>query len=122
MKARGWRRVGIVLSVIWFLGFGAFLFVQPSDGAKAYARTYCDAHRMIDRYRDNNPHEWTAADIAECVSAAILKYDGERPRDLLNVAAGVLAADLLMIGLGWLIAWGCIAVGRWIHRGFTAAT
>jgi hypothetical protein len=24
--ARGWRRIGIVLSMIWFLGFGVFLW------------------------------------------------------------------------------------------------
>jgi hypothetical protein len=24
MAMRGWRRIGIILSVIWFLGFGVF--------------------------------------------------------------------------------------------------
>jgi hypothetical protein len=28
--ARGWQRIGIVLSVIWFLGFGVYQLAQPT--------------------------------------------------------------------------------------------
>jgi hypothetical protein len=32
----------------------------------------------------------------------------------------ISVVDLLTVGLGRLIAWGCIALGRWVHRGFAA--
>jgi len=32
----------------------------------------------------------------------------------------VLVIALVTIALGWLIAWGCVAFGRWVHRGFAA--
>ena len=36
--ARGWRRIGIVLSVIWFLGFGVFLWeTSLNDLVRPYA-------------------------------------------------------------------------------------
>jgi hypothetical protein len=28
MAMRGWRRIGIILSVIWFLGFGVYLWSE----------------------------------------------------------------------------------------------
>jgi hypothetical protein len=33
-RARGWRRKGIVLSVIWFVGFGGYLSVSELARAK----------------------------------------------------------------------------------------
>jgi hypothetical protein len=32
----------------------------------------------------------------------------------------VIAIDLILIGLGWLVIWGCIAVVRWVSPGFAA--
>ena len=55
---KGWRRIGIIASVIWFFGFGVLLWNQFVEGAVA-------------------PY-------------------------------------------GWLIAWGCVALGRWVHRGFAS--
>jgi hypothetical protein len=31
MAIKGWGRIGIVLSVIWFLGFGVYLFAHPTS-------------------------------------------------------------------------------------------
>ena len=39
MAMKGWRRIGIIVSVIWFLGFGVFLWNQYVEDAVApYAR------------------------------------------------------------------------------------
>jgi hypothetical protein len=40
-----------------------------------------------------------------------------RAATLLPVVIGV---DLVTIILGWLIVWGCVAVGRWVYRGFAS--
>jgi hypothetical protein len=50
-----------------------------------------------------------------CGSQSVLATRRERPK-----VHFVLGADLVTIALGWLIAWGCIALGRWVHRGFAA--
>jgi hypothetical protein len=38
-----------------------------------------------------------------------------------ELAAFTVIYDLISIALGWLIVWGCVALGRWVHRGFTTA-
>jgi hypothetical protein len=40
MAMKGWRRVGIVLSVVWFLGFGVYLWLQPTFEAKLLDMSY----------------------------------------------------------------------------------
>ena len=55
----------------------------------------------------------------KCASKAKLRWEGERPSDSMAIVA-VLAIDLVTIALGWLIVWGCVALGRWVHRGFAA--
>ena len=53
----------------------------------------------------------------KCASKAKLQWESERPSDSMAVVA-VLVIDLVTIALGWLIVWGCVALGRWVHRGF----
>jgi hypothetical protein len=107
MAMRGWRRIGIILSVIWFLGFAIFLLLQPSDSARAYANVYC-AIKQPGVTRE------------DCFGLAIFDYESRHPRerDPVMTLIGISVVDLLTVALGWLIAWGCIALGRWVHRGF----
>jgi hypothetical protein len=36
---RGWQRLGVVLSVIWFVGFGVWLWITSADNlSKDYQR------------------------------------------------------------------------------------
>jgi len=84
---RGWRRIGTVLSVIWFLGFGVFQLVeQPFSPATSYARAYCSNSALL---RMNNL-SWN-----ECLSDKIHEWETKSPRNLWNVAAEVLVANLL---------------------------
>jgi hypothetical protein len=106
----GWRRIGIVLSVIWFSGFGVFLLVeQPFSPATRYAHGYCSNTALL-RMKNLN---WN-----ECLHDTIQDWESNHPRSLWNVVTEVLVANLLTIGLGWLVVWGCVAVVRWIRRGF----
>ena len=38
MAIKGWVRIGIVFSVIWFLGFGVYLFAHPTLEAELHGR------------------------------------------------------------------------------------
>ena len=55
----------------------------------------------------------------KCASKAKLQWESERPSDSV-LAIVVLVIDLVMIALGWLIVWSCVALTRWVYRGFAA--
>ena len=46
MAMRGWRRIGIIVSVIWFFGFGVFLWNRFVEDAVA---PYAQDHRSVQR-------------------------------------------------------------------------
>jgi hypothetical protein len=99
---RGWKRIGIVLSVVWvFVGgfWGRNIGIHEGDFATAL---YDICLRM-----DNS--DWT-----KCGADFKNYYE----RDIQNpwLYAAILA--FVPIPIAWLIVWGCVAVGRWIHRGF----
>jgi hypothetical protein len=53
MVMRGWRRIGIIVSVIWFFGFGVFLwnkFVEDAVAPYAQDLQICSA---IEQYSDD---------------------------------------------------------------------
>jgi hypothetical protein len=58
--------------------------------------------------------------MKQCMSKARLDYESTNPPSNSTRLLTVIAIDLVLIGLVWLIAWDCIAVGRWVHRGFAA--
>jgi hypothetical protein len=131
MKARGWRRVGIVLSVIWFLGFGIYLWGADEQSKVQQLKLVMDdcdmtfriAEQGLDEEHGLKPQEYMAKwrpineKRTKCYADAMLETESRSPRS--TRFAVVLAIDLVMIVIGWLIVWGCVAVGRWIHRGFT---
>jgi hypothetical protein len=127
-----WRWIGIIASVIWFFGFGVLFWNQYVEDAVApYAQDLkiCSA---IEEYSDQFWHE-NARDSEElseklqadqdeyekCASKAKLRWESERPSDSTAIVA-VLVIDLVPIALGWLIVWGCVALGRWVRRRFAA--
>ena len=128
---KGWRRIGIVLSVVWFLGFGVYLFAEPTWEAELHgrrlqncyliyggsiedARKYAsDADDMIKRWMPD-----IEARREECENKASLWYTDHRQSNFVRLAE-IVALNLLSIALAWAVAWGCIAVGRWVHREFT---
>ena len=126
--ARGWRRVGIVLSVIWFFGFGLYLWGSDSPADKMLRRDLLncnfleegqmDALQYIsdpdkrDRRRQFILHEERA-----CDDKVEREYLARAPSPSMQVTE-VVVANLASIALGWLIVCGCVAVVRRIRRGF----
>ena len=128
----GWRLIGIIASVIWFFGFGVLLWNQFDEDAVApYAQDLkiCSA---IEQYSDEfwQANARDSEELSEklqvnqdqyekCASKAKLQWESERPSDSV-LAIVVLVIDLVMIALGWLIVWSCVALTRWVYRGFAA--
>jgi hypothetical protein len=134
MAMKGWRRIGIILSVIWFLGFGVFLWrllVDELVATYSYSLQNCrlledSANNGLQYFpyekREKRQAEISALD-SKCRSDAKLEFDRtlkQRGGDGW-LAAFTVIYDLISIALGWLIVWGCVALGRWVHRGFTTA-
>ena len=109
MAMKGWRRIGIIVSVIWFLGFGVFLWNQYVEDAVApYARDLktCSA---IEKYSDEfwqanarNSEELSEKlqvnqdEYEKCASKAKLQWESERPSDSIAIVA-VPVIDLVTI-------------------------
>ena len=129
---KGWRRIGIIASVIWFFGFGVLLWNQFVEGAVApYAQDLkiCSA---IEQYSDEfwQANARDSEELSEklqvnqdeyekCASKAKLQWESERPSDSV-LAIVVLVIDLVTIALEWLIVSGCVAFGSWVRRRFAA--
>lgn len=130
-RARGWRRIGIVLSVIWFLSFGLFLwstFVNDVVRPVGEARNVCGL--ILDGDNDNlqylrsveERNTKQAANFAKyekCQADAQINWERTRPADRL-LAAMVLGIDLVTIGIGWLLVWLVVLIVRWIWHGFAS--
>jgi hypothetical protein len=132
MAMRGWRLIGIIASVIWFFGFGVFLWNQfVEDAVAPYAQDLkiCSA---IEQYSDEfwQANARDSEELSEklhvnqdqyekCASKAKLQWESERPSDSV-LAIVVLVIDLVTIALGWLIVSGCVALVSWVRRRFAA--
>jgi hypothetical protein len=131
MAMKGWRRIGIFLSVLAFFPLGIFIWMQPSVSESLYDMRLnnCVTVRHYDLEWMDQVHDmdkWHKLDEESnvrherCMSKALLDYERTNPPSETTRLLIVIAMDLVLIGLVWLIAWGCIAVGRWVHRGFAA--
>ena len=121
----GWKRIGIVLSIIWFLGFGVYLFAQPSFEAElhkwslhACTTIYQSAEEDSRKFGtiERRMPEIEAA-RKECIEKATLTYERIRPSDYARLTE-IIVVNLVSIALAWLVVGGCVSVVRWIRRGF----
>ena len=127
LAARRHRCVGNLVFRLWRLLWNKFV----EDAVAPYAQDLkiCSA---IEQYSDDfwQANARNSEELSEklqanqdqyekCASKAKLQWESERPSDSV-LAIAALAIDLVTIALGWLIVWGCVALGRWVHRGFAA--
>jgi hypothetical protein len=100
----GWKRIGIVLSVIWFFvgGFwGNNIGIHEGDFSKA----------IYDICLHTPNSDWHKCDV---------EFETGYKRDIQYhwLYAAILA--VVPIPIAWLIVWGCVSVVRWIRRGFAS--
>jgi hypothetical protein len=113
---RGWRRIGIVLSVFWFIGFGWWLRQDTYDSAwKISGYDRCGAIADMKR-----APLWNNDDLARVNREEHECEEKAKARFLRDVTPlwGVIVADALSLGALWLLAWIVVAVGRWVAAGF----
>jgi hypothetical protein len=108
----GWLRIGVVLSVLWVVGYPIYSFI---DETKSNERAYRTCQKIYIQYFPNP--DLSSADIhAQCQKTAFELT----PPILANENFWILfvAAPLALFWiLGGVILWTV----RWIRRGFTNA-
>jgi len=138
MRLSGWQRIGVILSVIWFIGFAGYIWhADRKEKADFYVWQLHMCSEIWDTENESlnyiqDPNE---RDKREASNRA--KYDqcNEEARKFYAVQIGenagrphwglamglLIGVDLLTIGIAWLLAWLTISVVRWVRRGFHRA-
>jgi hypothetical protein len=113
LKFNGWQRLGIICSVIWFLGGGFWGNKMAIDEGARMAGVEvdnCVASNKL-KFGENGAYSdvWTP-----CWK----EFPANYVRDIDGHWWSALLVGLGPIPFAWLIAWGAIALTRWVRRGF----
>jgi hypothetical protein len=114
---RGWVRIGIVLSVLWFFGFGWWLRQADFDNARMTAG-YDTCSIIYNMHRDAPVHSNPPLDRVVKEFDNCLERVGARFMRVASPMWGIIVVDALSLALLWLVAWMVVAVGRWVKAGF----
>jgi hypothetical protein len=125
----GWQRIGIVLSVIWFIGFAGYIWSQQvKSDVELYGRYLdtcytilnMDNEAYIANQEDRDKRQaanWTKYEKCQSGAGAIFH---ERADNNYKGIPILLAVDFGTVLFGWLVVWSGIGITRWIKGGFRA--
>ena len=107
MKLSGWKRIGIVASVVWVIGAGIYTFQAASDEdmrvAGEITQVCSDSHR-VRGVADNE-----CLKRGEDYAVEMLPYE--------KLEAALVA--LVPVPFGWGFVYLVLFVVRWVKRGFS---
>jgi hypothetical protein len=113
MRLNGWQRIGLVLSIIWFLvgGFWGNKIALDEAGTRTSSQLdHCVAQNKL-RLGEYGPYDqvWTPC------------WD-EWSTNFMRNAEGhwwvALSVGLIPIPIGWVLVYALAYLGRWIRAGF----
>jgi hypothetical protein len=128
-KLNGWQRIGIVVSIIWFIGFGAFIWndqLRQDSESQANDAEVCrlilNANNESLPYIENQGerHKKESANWAEyemCEKSSRVFFARQREVATSGIPL-FLAIDLGTVLFGWLVVWMFVRITRWVTRGF----
>jgi hypothetical protein len=88
---------------------------RQNQNAEASSKYSDDLTQQWQEMHKRESNIW--ATYQECQDRATVDFKNQPRGEWAEIVLGV---DLATIALGWLIVWGCVAVVRWVHRGFVA--
>jgi len=106
VKLSGWKRIGIVISVMWIVG--SVFFYTPESNLRTLIT---DAHVQCDELRGN-----TKAGFDACNKEADDAFAKIRPTERLELAI----VAFVPVPLGWGFVYLVLFVVRWVKSGFQA--
>ena len=110
-KLNMWTRLGIVLSVVWAVGIGGYVYddtITRATNEGAFAAHTCDEARALNNQAPSEDACWTDANSPFMQSYKI---------NASGAFMGALGAAFLPLPFFWLITWGIVATVRWVLRG-----
>jgi hypothetical protein len=125
----GWQRIGVVISVLWLVGFPIYLMVSTNQNASVFyslcrkikydtASSYRAAGQSdLADATDKGAHE-------ECWKPAGFTSASKMASDLVagDAQAAILWAFILVpVVLFWLVGGAVFGIVRWIRRGFASS-
>jgi hypothetical protein len=124
MKMRGWRHLGVVFSVIWFVGFGVWMWITATGNVSDLHQSrlwLCyrtsEIQREPVRFDDQQRLARIASEEKACEDKASALFF-EQWDTLRSYSWVIVLIDVASIALFWLLAWIIISVGRWVAIGF----
>ena len=124
-KLSGWQRIGIVVSVIWFVGFAWYVVAHRQDKllltcAEGLQRDVALSESAKTAEERERRRQEYGNKYSKCMNDAhVSSFRFGLNNDPLQAIPLILAVDLGMIVIGWLITWYVVMVFRGIRRGFT---
>jgi hypothetical protein len=122
-RLNGWQRIGIVLSVVWAVG--AFIYARDAaeNRAEEFARSayqicFDNARRVLGDESDPSAQSHYDAALNGCYA----ELQRTRAVWLAGSWGDAAITALVPIPVAWLLAWGLVALVRWIRRGFQPST
>jgi hypothetical protein len=128
-KLNGWQRIGIVISIIWFIGFGAFIWTDTLRQDRDYHANDAEVCRLIlNANNESLPYIENKGERDKTESENLAKYDmcqksalAFLDREYEEARSGMpllLAIDVGTVLFGWLVVWMFVGITRWVKRGF----
>jgi hypothetical protein len=105
LRLNGWQRIGIVVSVIWFVGVWVYYYVQFEQSSQSLMLM-----RGEQCYAGKETEQRDCLDKAITERHSRAEYRKELPL--------FLSLDFGTVAFGWLSVWFGIVIMRWIRRGF----
>src|SRR5437016_6346166 len=115
-RTRGWRRIGIVLSVLWFIGFGGWIRisgVQHISDFYSWQLKMCYAilgtdNESLQYIKNPDDREKRQAENSakhkrcEEQASAFFMQQADQNYNGIPILLGI---DLATVALGWLVVW-----------------
>jgi len=122
----GWQRIGIVLSVIWFIGFAGYAWSHAVQSVVefygrhldiCYTILNMDTEAYIGNQEDRDKRQaanWTKFKKCQSEGSAILNEMADNNYKGIPI---LLAVDFGTVLFGWLVVWSGMGITRWIKKG-----
>jgi hypothetical protein len=111
MKLSGWKRIGIVASILWILGAGAHTYdSEMSSSSDMIASIHVEC--------DSNLAGMTGEDRTAAFDKCNKEAEDSLARALTNARLTAAFIAFVPVPLGWGFAYLILFAIRWIRRGF----
>jgi hypothetical protein len=106
MKLNGWKRIGIIASVVWMLGAGLYTFTATTDSE---IKTASELTLSCE-----SAHNWRGSDYCDKQSTDYLATNAAKWNPRIESAI----VGIVPVPFAWGLAYLVLFLVRWVKRGF----